>query len=217
VLNAKGVLIHYVGNPGSSAAANRNYFENGSGGLGVSAHYVVGLKGEILRCVPENETAQHAGKSYAPKYDAIAKTNNSTYIGIETCHPDASGKFSDITRGALIELVADICKRRGFKIIEVKRHYDVTGKSCPMYYVNNPGEWEVLLKMISEVIDQIKDTPSKEVAFSAGFSAEKTPSDWAKEAWEWAKKEGVCDGSRPRDNITREEAVTMLYRAKEIK
>lgn len=39
-----------------------------------------------------------------------------------------------------------------------------------------------------------------------------TPSEWAKEAMEWAKKEGICDGTRPKDAATREEVVTMLYR-----
>lgn len=39
-----------------------------------------------------------------------------------------------------------------------------------------------------------------------------TPSDWAKEAWEWAKKEGITDGTRPKEPATREEIVTMLYR-----
>ncbi len=44
------------------------------------------------------------------------------------------------------------------------------------------------------------------------------PSSWAKEAMEWAKKEGICDGTRPKDAATREEVVTMLYRfSKEVK
>ena len=38
-----------------------------------------------------------------------------------------------------------------------------------------------------------------------------TPSAWAKEAWEWGKKNGVTDGTRPKDAITREEVITMLY------
>ena len=37
-------------------------------------------------------------------------------------------------------------------------------------------------------------------------------SQWAKEAWDWAKKNGISDGTRPKDNITREEVWTMLYR-----
>ena len=44
------------------------------------------------------------------------------------------------------------------------------------------------------------------------------PSSWAKEAWEWAKKEGITDGTNPKDPITREQVVTMLYRfAKKVK
>lgn len=111
-LTPKGICIHYVGNPGSSALGNRNYFESGSGGNNVSAHYVIGLEGEILRCIPEAERAQHAGKSYGEKWNEIAKTNNSTLIGIETCHPDAAGKFNEKTYGALVELTADIFSAR---------------------------------------------------------------------------------------------------------
>ena len=39
-----------------------------------------------------------------------------------------------------------------------------------------------------------------------------TPSSWAKEAWEWAKKEGITDGTNPQGNVTREQVVTMLHR-----
>ena len=54
-----GVVVHYVGNPGTSAAANRSFFAN----LAVthetyaSAHFVVGLEGEVLQCVPLSEVA----------------------------------------------------------------------------------------------------------------------------------------------------------------
>ncbi|HHU77259.1 MAG TPA: hypothetical protein GXZ24_10305 [Firmicutes bacterium] len=39
-----------------------------------------------------------------------------------------------------------------------------------------------------------------------------TPSSWAKEAWEWAKKEGITDGTNPKGMVTREQLATMLYR-----
>ena len=38
------------------------------------------------------------------------------------------------------------------------------------------------------------------------------PSNWAKEAWEWAIENGITDGTRPKEPATREEIVTMLYR-----
>ena len=43
-----GVVIHYVGNPGTTAEANRNYFESlssGADGVYASSHFIVGLEG----------------------------------------------------------------------------------------------------------------------------------------------------------------------------
>lgn len=39
-----------------------------------------------------------------------------------------------------------------------------------------------------------------------------TPSNWAKEAWEWGKEQGICDGTRPGAEITREEMMAVLHR-----
>ena len=50
------IAVHYVGNPGSTAIANRNYFENQkNGGRYVSSHLIVGLSGEIIQCIPFTE------------------------------------------------------------------------------------------------------------------------------------------------------------------
>ena len=59
----KGVVIHWVANTNTSATANRNFFENrklGKTNFG-SAHYIVGLKGEVIQCLPDNELAYHVG------------------------------------------------------------------------------------------------------------------------------------------------------------
>lgn len=49
----------------------------------------------------------------------------------------------------------------------------------------------------------------KEVLANGSHNA---PSEWAKEAWEWGTNYDITDGTRPKDNITREEVVTMLHR-----
>ena len=38
------------------------------------------------------------------------------------------------------------------------------------------------------------------------------PTNFAVEAWEWAKRVGITDGKRPHDPATREEVITFLYR-----
>ena len=93
----ENIVVHYVGNAGSSAIANRNYFENlqNTHKTYASSHYVIGLDGEIIRCIPEDEVAFHAG-SYSM---------NRKSIGIEDCHPDWDGKFNENTYNSLVELL----------------------------------------------------------------------------------------------------------------
>lgn len=135
----KGIVIHYVGNPNTSAEANRNYFENlkyGTNNIYASSHYIIGIDGEIIMCVPEGEVAYHASKA------------NYEYIGIECCHKYSDGKFSHKTINSLVMLCKDIISRYGN--MDIIRHYDVTGKNCPLYYVKNPDEWKNILKLIEE-------------------------------------------------------------------
>ena len=127
-------VIHYVGNPGTTARANRNYFASlasGKEGTYASSHFVVGLEGEVVQCVPLTEVA------YA------SNTRNGDTVSIEVCHPDETGEFSPVTYGRCVELAAWLC--REFKLdpeTDVIRHYDVTGKEGPLYYVEGPGAGE---------------------------------------------------------------------------
>lgn len=127
----KNIVIHWVGNAGSSAIANRNYFESlKDKKTYASSHYIIGLEGEIILCVPENEVAYHGNSA------------NSYSIGIENCHPDWEGKFNDKTYESLIELCIDLCKRYNLDpATALIRHYDITKKDCPHYYVKNTQAW----------------------------------------------------------------------------
>lgn len=129
-----GVVIHYVGNPGTTAHANRNYFESLASGLEntyASSHFIVGLEGEVIQCVPLTEIA------YA------SNTRNGDTVSIEVCHPDETGEFSPVTYQRTVELTAWLC--REFRLDpsqDIIRHYDVTGKECPRYYVEHPEAWD---------------------------------------------------------------------------
>lgn len=116
--------VHYVGNPGSSAVANRNYFENLKGtSTYVSSNYIIGLSGEIICCVPDEEIAYCTNQA------------NSYSVSIECCHPDSTGKFNAATEKSLAELCAYLCKKYNLNPMDdIIRHYDVTGKQCPLYW-----------------------------------------------------------------------------------
>ena len=56
----RGIVIHYTANPGTDAMANRNYFESrkneeDSSKNKVSSHFIIGLHGQIIQCIPLNE------------------------------------------------------------------------------------------------------------------------------------------------------------------
>ena len=139
----KKITIHWVGNAGSKAINNRNYFESLKEGkknaygnyIYASSHYIVGLDGEIIQCVPENEVAYHGN------------SHNSFAIGIECCHPDWGGRFAETTYKSLINLVAELCAKYKLNAYTgIERHYDITGKDCPHYYVQNESAWRQFLK-----------------------------------------------------------------------
>lgn len=134
----KSIVVHYTGNPGSTAINNRNYFENlrKTHLTSASSHFIVGLKGEIIQCIPLNEI------SYA------SNQRNKDTISIETCHPDKSGKFNPKTYESLQKLVRALMETYHLDKDDVIRHYDVTGKECPKYYVDHPHEWQKFLNSL---------------------------------------------------------------------
>ena len=137
------IAIHYTANPGSTAMSNRNYFENlaTTQENKVSSHFVVGLDGEVVQCIPTSEM------SYA------TNSRNVDTISIECCHPDETGQFNDATYSSAVKLTAWLCTRFGLDTEHVIRHYDVTGKDCPKYYVENPDAW---LQMKADIAEQIQ-------------------------------------------------------------
>ncbi len=127
-----GVVVHYVGNPATSAEANRSFFAGLAltGETYASAHFLVGLDGEVLQCVPLTEIAY------------CSNERNDDTISIEVCHDDETGEFNADTLDSLERLTAWLCVTFDLDAqTDVIRHYDVTGKICPKYYVEHEDAW----------------------------------------------------------------------------
>ena len=135
----RGIVIHYVGNPGTTAMNNRNYFAKAD--TEVCSHFVVGLKGEVVQCLPLWERS------------AASNQRNRDTISIEVCHPDDSGKFREDTYASLVQLTAWLCHNAGLTPEAVIRHYDVTGKECPRYYVRHPDAWKTFLADVQAALE----------------------------------------------------------------
>ena len=185
------ITIHSTGNPSSTARNERDWLTNLSNTRTASWHIVVDEK-EVIEAIPLNEVAWHAG-------DGGRGTGNRKSIGVEICE---SGDRQRTLQNA-VKLVAKLLKERGWGVDKLRRHYDWSGKICPrIMQQNNWAGWE-----------QFKKDVAKELAGGAStvMQDKNQPSSWAKEPWEWGKKNGVTDGTRPKDAITREEVITMLY------
>ena len=144
------IVIHYVGNPGTSAEANRLYFDSladqdpQKSGSSSSCHFIVGLEGEILQCIPVSEIAY----ANAPR--------NLDTVAVETCHPDESGKYNEATYDSLVKLTAWLCKELELTSDDVIRHYDVNEKGCPRYFVEHEDEWKQFKKDVKKALKELK-------------------------------------------------------------
>lgn len=134
------IVIHYTANPGSTGWDNRNYFENlkDTQTTFASAQFVIGLDGQIIQCVPCNEMA-YCSNSY-----------NEYCISIEMCHPDETGNFNDETYNSCVYLVAHLMNYYHLDMDRLIRHYDVTGKNCPKYFVEHSDRWSVFKGYVEE-------------------------------------------------------------------
>jgi len=150
ISDVRALVIHWVANPGTSAAANRNYFESLKSQDGInagyaSAHFIVGIGGEAVQCLPTDEIAYHVGaKSYRPEaIAAFGQFPNNHTIGIELCHPNADGKFTDATLASAAELCALLCLQFALDPArDIWTHNGVTGKDCPKWFVDHPADFE---------------------------------------------------------------------------
>lgn len=139
-----GVVIHYTANPETDSIANRNYFENlkTTQTTKASSHFVIGLKGDIVQCIPTWEVA------YA------SNERNIDTIAIEVCHPDKTGKFTKESYDTLVRLVAWLACEYNLDSDQILRHYDITGKMCPKYFVDHQDQWQEFLKDVYQYIEE---------------------------------------------------------------
>lgn len=134
------IVIHYTANPGTTAKQNCNYFSSlaGTDQDGASSHFVIGIDGEIVQCVPLNYC------SYASNH------RNYNTVAIECCHPDETGEFTPETMASLIRLTRYLANAYGLDRDHIIRHFDVTGKMCPLYFVMHQDAWEAFKDAVFE-------------------------------------------------------------------
>jgi N-acetylmuramoyl-L-alanine amidase CwlA len=182
------IVVHNTANDASAANEVAYMIRNDNK---VSFHYAVDDKA-IVQGIPENRNAWHAG-------DGASGPGNRKGIGIEICYSKSGGKRFEEAEKLAAKFIAYKLKEKGWGIDKVKKHQDFSNKYCP-HRTLDMG-WQRFLDMVQSELKGVDKV-----------AEQNTPSSWAKEAWEWAIKEGITDGTNPKGAVTREQVVTMLYR-----
>lgn len=140
------IVLHYTANNGDTARNNCDYYHR-VGGLQASAHYFCDEYG-VMQSVRECDTAWHCGaRAY---WHPECRNGNS--IGIEMCsrkRADGSYCIKPETVANAAALAREIMQRYGIDTDHVLRHYDVTGKRCPMPWVDDPAQWTAFKDMLT--------------------------------------------------------------------
>lgn len=140
----KNIVIHYTANPGTTAKQNRNYFENlkDAKTTKASSHFIVGLDGEIVQCIPTWEVA------YA------SNDRNGDTVSIETCHKTEDGSYTEETYRSMVQLTAWLCEKFHLTEKDIIRHYDITGKICPKYFVEDETAWAQFKQDVKKIREE---------------------------------------------------------------
>ena len=201
------LVLHYTAGRNDSAAGNLNYFRSPRG---ASAHYFVDRNG-WLQSVDDGDTAWAVGTAgvYRQKHP---RCHNGNSISIEMCCRYENGRYwleDAVVENAAL-LTRTLMRTYQIPIGNVLRHYDVVSKRCPAMWVDDESAWVRFKRLVMEGMEVTKE----ELLSLKGPGA--APSDWAREATEWAKQNGVFTGDSAgnfgwQQPITREAAAKLLY------
>lgn len=139
----KYIVIHYTANDGDKAWNNAKYFQTHAN-LKASAHYFVD-DNTVYQSVEDNYIAYSVGgnkwadcsKTGGGKF--YNKATNSNTLNIELCDTVRNGAIypTQATINLAIELTQMLMKKYDIPAENVIRHFDVNGKHCPAYWMDN--------------------------------------------------------------------------------
>lgn len=139
----KWIVIHYTANDGDSDENNGEYFRKAI--VNASSHLFVD-DNSVTKSVPDEFVAWSVGGA---KYN---NTNGAKHFGECTNYNSVSVELCDNVKDGVvypttntianaIQVVSELMSKYGISADHVIRHYDVTGKLCPAYWVDDT-KWE---------------------------------------------------------------------------
>ena len=158
----KYIVIHYTAGKGDTARNNVDAFTHLI--TKTSAHFFVDEKEVAMSVDPVNIAWHCGGKKYANGAPAPfhGKCTNSNSIGVEMCSDLCGNQYviTADTQSRAAKFTAELMIEYNIPIERVVRHYDVTGKYCPMPMVDSRA-WGAFLNMVKTYY-KVLTTPQPE-------------------------------------------------------
>lgn len=150
----KYLVYHYTGNDGDTDANNALFYRDNI--VGASAHYFVD-DDSVTRSVDDLLIAGAVG---GKKWSDCAKTGggklygvvtNTNSISIEMCDTQRDKRLmaTEATLARAAELGRALMAKYNIPIERVVRHFDVTGKHCPAYFMDEKA-WAKFKERLTE-------------------------------------------------------------------
>lgn len=123
------IILHHAPIKNKSGIKNRNYINSlkNQDNIFCSYHYIIGLNGEIINIIPENELAIHTGILEFDKHS----------LGICICYNE-NNKISEKTMLSLEKLSIHLIKKYSLDATyDLIRCYDIINRRSPLFFVDN--------------------------------------------------------------------------------
>lgn len=195
-MSAEYITVHNTANDASAENEIQYMITNNNE---VSYHFAIDGD-EVVQGIPLNKNAWHCG-------DGAKGTGNRKSIGVEICYSKSGGERYKKAEQQSIKFIAQLLYERKWGVDKVKKHADWARKNCP-HRILDEGRWDSFIKAIDSELKALS-TPITKPAVANNNE----PDQWAKVAADWCVKEGITDGTNPKNIITRQEVWTMIYRA----
>lgn len=219
-ITAKGIMVHstgannpnlkrYVGPDDGLLGHNPNgnhWNQDRPDGRDVCVHAFIGklADGSIAtyQTLPWNYRGWHAGGAA-----------NDTHIGFEICEDGLTDPayFAAVYQEA-VDLCVHLCKQYGLTEKNIICHSEGARQGI----ASNHADVMHWFPRHGKNMDMFRADVKKQLG-GANMADKNTPDAWAKKDWDWAKKEGYLDGTRPKDNLTRQEVAILIRRLVEKK
>lgn len=192
-MTPQGIVVHNTAGASSARTEATNMLNNNS----AVSYHVIADESEVIELVPFSRNCWHAG-------DGSNGFANRNLIGIEIARSmDYGDDKYDRAEANAVEYLAWVCVQYGWTSEQLHQHNWYSDTLCPHRLKDH---WNTFKRKVDERIAEINENGAPQAP------DKNEPSKWAADAWAKAKELGLLDGTRPHDNVTREELAAVWVR-----